>query len=274
MKPYARLAGLRFLALLAFSAAAAPAATYVGAATCGKCHADLYRKWSDSRHNKMIQPANATSVKGDFSRGEIKLRGDNYTLRVHAGVYYITESYLTGKPIERRVDYTLGSRRIQHYLTTIADGRIIVLPPSWDVSRTQWFHNFDIGDPDESGHVEAQLWNKQCFSCHVSQERKNFNPETIEYKTAWIDFGTNCERCHRPGSDHVARYSAAHPEQAAPDGLVVQTRLDPVRNTMVCAQCHSFRDIFVPGYAAGANYYDYFMPILEYDQPLDRDPAY
>jgi predicted CXXCH cytochrome family protein len=43
---------------------------------------------------------------------------------------------------------------------------------------------------------------------------------------------------------------------------------------MVCAQCHSFRDIFVPGYAAGDDYYDYFMPILEYDQPVDKDPAY
>jgi predicted CXXCH cytochrome family protein len=258
-----------------FGAAAAPgAATYVGAAACGKCHADLYRKWSESRHSKMIQPATAASVKGDFSRGQIKLRGDNYTLRVRGGVYYIIESYLTGKPVERRVDYTLGSRRIQHYLTTTSDGRIVVLPPSWDVLRKQWFHNFDIGDPDESGEVEAQVWNKHCFSCHVSQEQKNFNTETIEYKTAWINFGTNCERCHGPGSDHIARYSASHPAAGPSHEIVVQTRLDPARNTMVCAQCHSFRDIFVPGYAAGDDYYDYFMPILEYDQPVDKDPAY
>lgn len=262
-----------------FSAAAAPAAaTYVGAAACGKCHADVFRKWSDSRHGKMIQPATAATVKGDFSRGQIKLRGDNYTLRARAGVYYITESYLTGKPVERRIDYTLGSRRIQHYLTTTTDGRIVVLPPSWDVLRRQWFHNFDIGDPDESGEVEAQVWNKHCFSCHVSQEQKNFNTDTISYKTSWIDFGTNCERCHGPGSEHVARYSAAHPAANPAAGpshdIVVQTRLDPARNTMVCAQCHSFRDIFVPGYGAGDDYYDYFMPILEYDQPIDKDPAY
>jgi len=47
-----------------------------------------------------------------------------------------------------------------------------------------------------------------------------------------------------------------------------------VRNTLVCAQCHSFRDIYAAGYAAGANYYDYFLPILEATQPVDRDPAY
>jgi len=62
----------------------------------------------------MVQPAKTAAVKGDFSRGRITLRGDNYTLRQRDGVYYITESYLTGKPQEHRVDYTLGSRRIQH----------------------------------------------------------------------------------------------------------------------------------------------------------------
>jgi hypothetical protein len=43
---------------------------------------------------------------------------------------------------------------------------------------------------------------------------------------------------------------------------------------MVCAQCHSLRDIYAAGYTAGANYYDFFLPILEFNQPVDRDPAY
>src|ERR1019366_6879175 len=51
-------------------------------------------------------------------------------------------------------------------------------------------------------------------------------------------------------------------------------RLDGARNSMVCAQCHSFRDIYALGYRAGENYYDYFLPILEATQPVDRDPAY
>src|SRR5471032_2504448 len=159
------------------SAHAATGSTFVGAAACAKCHADQQRKWSQSRHSKMVQPATATAVKGDFTRGQVQLRGALYRLRQSDGVYYITETYLTGKPIEHRIDYTLGNRRIQHYLTTLPDGRIFVLPPSWDILRKQWFHNFDIGDPDESGEVEVQLWNKDCYSCHVSQEEKNFDPK-------------------------------------------------------------------------------------------------
>ena len=54
--------------------------------------------------------------------------------------------------------------------------------------------------------------------------------------------------------------------------IVVQTRLDAARNTMVCAQCHSFRDIMVDGFTAGSNYYDYYRPVLEYILPDKQDP--
>jgi predicted CXXCH cytochrome family protein len=50
--------------------------------------------------------------------------------------------------------------------------------------------------------------------------------------------------------------------------------LDAARNTATCAQCHSFRDIYVNGFAAGDDYYDHFLPILEATQPDDHDPAY
>ena len=262
--------------VLALVAAWAPARaqTYPGAAACTRCNESEQRRWSQSRHSKMVQPATSASVKGDFTRGPITLRGDPYRLREKDGVYYIAESYLTGKQQEHRVDYTLGNRRIQHYLTTLPSGRVIVLPPSWDVLRQQWFHNFEIGDPDESGEVLVQVWNKNCFSCHVSQQEKNFDIATGQYHTVWLDFGTNCERCHGPVSEHVAHYSAAAKPAGPPRDIVLQTRLSPARNTGVCAQCHSFRDIQVKGYRAGADDCDFFFPVLEYNQPLDKDPAY
>ena len=241
-------------------------ATYAGMASCAKCHAEIHSQWTHSRHSKMVQPATKESVQGDFKLARVKLRGANFGLRERDGVFYISETYLTGKLQEHKVDYTLGNRRIQHYLTTLADGKVIVLPPSWDITRKGWFHNLDIADPDEVEGVQVQVWNKQCYSCHVSQQEKNFDVEKNVYKTSWLDFGTNCERCHGPGSAHVADPRKEH--------MVVQTKLDATRNTMVCAQCHSFRDTFAKGFAAGDDYYNYFLPILEYNQPRDKDPAY
>jgi predicted CXXCH cytochrome family protein len=222
----------------------------------------------------MVQPASPASVKGDFFAGKVELRGSPYSFRERDGAYYITESYLDGKPREHRVQYTLGNRRIQHYLTTLPDGRVIVLPPSWDVLRKQWFHNLDIDDPEEEPGVQVQVWNKSCYSCHVSQQVKNFDLEKNAYHSEWLNFGTNCERCHGPGSEHVAHYSAMPPPRGAVRDIVLQTRLTPERNTMVCAQCHSFRDIYVNNFAAGDDYYDHFLPVLEYNLPDAEDPAY
>jgi predicted CXXCH cytochrome family protein len=243
------------------------------AARCESCHAGVHRRWSQSRHSKMVQPATKAAVQGDFTRGRIILRGQAFTLAERNGAFYITDSYLTAKPEEHRVDYTLGNRRIQHYLSKLADGRIIVLPPSWDVVRKQWFHNLDIDDPDEAPGVQVQIWNKNCYSCHVSQEDKNFDSRSGTYSTAWVDFGTNCERCHGAGKAHEKRYRGTK-RSAADDDIVLQTRLDAARNTQVCAQCHSLRDIYANGYQAGGNYYDFFLPLLEFSYPPNGDPAY
>jgi predicted CXXCH cytochrome family protein len=248
--------------------------SFAGAAACGKCHATAAHTWSGSRHSKMVQPATTTGVVGDFGRGAVTLRGSVYRFRTQAGAFYITESYLTGKPQEHRVQYTLGNRRIQHYLTTLADGRIIVLPPTWDVLRKNWFHNLDIDDPEEAPGTQVQIWNKSCYSCHVSQEQKNFDPQKIVYKTAWLDFGINCERCHGPGAEHAAFYGKPNHQGKPEHDVVVQTRLSAARNTAVCAQCHSFRDILVDGFAAGDDYYDHFLPMLEFSQAPSEDPAY
>jgi len=258
----------------AVPAFAAGSATYAGAAVCARCHAATHQTWTQSRHSKMVQPATKAAVQGDFTRGQVRLHGALYRLRERNGAFYITESTLTGREQEHRVDYTLGNRRIQHYLTTLPSGRIIVLAPSWDILRKQWFHNTDIADPDETDEALIQIWNKNCYSCHVSQQEKNFDASKNEYKSSWLDFGTNCERCHGPGSEHVAHYSSPNPPKGPANDIVVQTRLGATRNTMVCAQCHSFRDIYVNGFAAGDNYYDHFLPILESTQPHDSDPAY
>jgi hypothetical protein len=249
-------------------------ATYVGAVTCSQCHSAEFQKWSHARHGKMLQPANSSSVEGNFSAGAVTLRGLTYHLHAEGGAYYISESYLSGKEQEHRVDYTLGSRRIQHYLTALPDGRIIVLPPSWDVLRKQWFHNLEIVNPEESDRVLLQVWNRSCYGCHVSREEKGFDPATLSYTTRWTDFGTNCERCHGPGSEHVSRYQHAATTRDADKAIVLQTRLNPLRNTMVCAQCHSLRNVVNDGFTPGNNYYDSFFPILEYSQKVDADPAY
>ena len=162
---------------------AADRAVAVGAAACAACHRDKHEAWTSGRHSRMIQPAKAETALGDFSQSRLTLHGKPYRLRSADGALYITESSLTGKPVEHRVDYTLGNRRIQHYLTTIDRGRIVVLPPTWDVLRREWFDNVDIIRPDEQHANPVQQWNKNCVGCHVSQQDNHYAPATRTYAT-------------------------------------------------------------------------------------------
>lgn len=254
----------------------------------------------------MLQRATADAVKGDFTRSAVTLRGARYGFRVRSGEYFITESDLTGKEQEHRIDYTLGSRRIQHYLTTLPTGAIVALPPTWDVVRREWFPNVDIIRPDEDDRLVMQQWNKSCVGCHVSGQENGYNPVTHGYLTRWTDFGTSCERCHGPGAAHVQQYRGSAfapgatagqpshdvglPSRSALDGtrakagagtqaaIVRPTRLAPQAATAVCAQCHSLRTAINPGYRAGDDYYDYFTPVLEYAPYVrphaSQDPPY
>src|SRR5687767_8576153 len=80
---------------------------HVGAQACASCHKQVHETWTAGRHSKMIQPATAAAVKGDFSRSGATLQGRRYGFRAENGQYFITESELTGKPQEHRVEFTL-----------------------------------------------------------------------------------------------------------------------------------------------------------------------
>ena len=252
-----------------------PQGVFAGSETCTSCHEKAHAKWDQSRHSKMVQPATLESVKGDFSRGTVRLQDGDYELRVEDGKFFITESYFEDRRQEHQIDYTLGNRRIQHYLTTLDDGRIVLLPPSWDVLEGEWFHNLEIAAPDQKeGIIAVQLWNKNCFSCHVSEEVKRFDPVDLSYATEWRDFGTSCERCHGPGGEHASHYAGVDFEKGEPKFIVTFAKLDHERRSMVCAQCHSFRDVMAFGYTAGKDYFDHFLPYLEYGQGPSRDPTW
>jgi len=254
---------------------------YAGAEACAKCHASINHEWEKSHHRRMMQPATTQSVKGDFAQNKVALKGATYLLQFRDNNYYITESDLSGKPWEHRVEYTLGERRFQHYLTTLPDGRVIVVPPTWDITRKKWAFDLDIGNPEEGSGDPIEVWNKTCYSCHVSRGQKNFDVEKLGYHTTWQDFGINCESCHGPGREHIARAAApqvkvmdADRRARIKEAIINPAQLDPANSTMICAQCHSFRDIYADNFKSGANYYDFFMPVMEYRLPASEDPAY
>jgi hypothetical protein len=218
-----------------------------GSEACKDCHAGIFSRWSDSIHGKMIQKATTSTVlaRPTGNPGE---RGSRVW---KDGRFYIMDEY--GK--EHVVDYTLGNRRLQHYLSPEPNGEIRVLTSVWDVRRKEWFHSSEIvpGAPRDF----VQQWNMTCFFCHVTQQEqdvKGFDPETRRYKTRWIESSAACERCHGPRSLHATGavdYGANRP--------VSKSSFDKL---MMCGQCHWPKTTIATGFDTTKNYLDYYVPVL------------
>jgi predicted CXXCH cytochrome family protein len=109
-----------------------------------------------------------------------------------------------------QVVYVLGKgRHEQAYL----DKDYNMLPLFWDVASKSWVKRMPVVNGAD-----------QCITCH-----------TTGYDSAnrkWVESGVGCESCHGPGSEHMAsgdkKTSIVRPET-----------LDPLREAMICGQCHS-----------------------------------
>jgi len=235
------------MAGLSIARQSAPKNEKAGSAACAQCHPGIYARWSDTIHGKMIQKASPTAVRGEAAG----IAGEPGSKFWRDGHFYIVGD--RGKP--HQVDYTLGNRRLQHYLSAEANGEILVLPSVWDVRRKEWFHASDIvpGVPRDF----VQQWNMTCFFCHVTQQEqdvKGYDPESRRYETKWIESSAACERCHGPRSLHASG--------ATDYGAGERTPKPQWERLMMCGQCHWPKVTIATGYDTTKKYLDYYVPVM------------
>ncbi len=182
------------------------AAQYAGSAACQRCHADTYARWSKTRMaNVVLDPRqHPEAIIPDFSKPDPLL---TFTKDDIAFVY--------------------GSKWKQRYFKKVGND-YFPLPAQWDITHKVWRAYFVANGtdwwtpfypPDNMQRPTGPL----CDGCHSV----NYNT-TAKTVTEW---NVGCEKCHGPGSNHVARPSIAN--------IVNPARLDDVRANDTCIQCHS-----------------------------------
>lgn len=154
------------------------------------------------------------------------------------------------------IAFVYGSKWKQRYFRKVGDD-YFPLPAQWDVAHRKWkaYHVPDGADwwtkvypPGNDQRPTGPL----CDGCHSV----NYDIAT-KRPTEW---NVGCERCHGPGSDHVARHGHG--------GIVDPARLDHVGANDVCIQCHSQGQ--PPGGAIGGKYYDWPVGFHVGRGPLSR----
>ena len=249
----------------------------VGAAACASCHRDEHEAWTRGRHSRMIQPARAATALGDFSQTRLTLHGKPYRLRV----------------AERRA---LHHRVVAHRQARRAPRRVHARQPPHSAlpdhhrPRAHRRAAADLGRA-AAGVVRQRRHHPARRAGHAT--RCSSGTRTASAATS-ASRTTTTRRPRRPTHDvggfrHLVRAvswpgqrarrprSRAADAPAATDGDRPSSGprgSTPATSSMVCAQCHSLRDAVAPGFRAGEDYYDYFVPKLEYTPRKEQDPVY
>jgi predicted CXXCH cytochrome family protein len=126
-----------------------------------------------------------------------------------------------------QVAFVYGSRWKQRYFEK-RGANYYPLPAQWDIVHRRWLP-YHVADNTDWWTVHYGKANSDrptgptCDGCHSV----NYNLSTRQV-TEW---NVGCEKCHGPGSEHVAHPTAKN--------IVNPDRLDYVRANDVCMQCHT-----------------------------------
>jgi len=255
-----------------------PSGDYVGSAACQRCHQAEHRQWERSLHIKMTKPVAEAAIVGNFADGtRLSAHGRSYEFGRKDGKPFVKVALGDHQPETFTVDYTLGAKRYQGYLSQLPDGRIYVLPAFWQVESGRWIDWKEITPVPDGAHDLRQIWNANCFNCHATNLVPGYDAASKQYRTTWTEMGIGCEACHGPGREHVALADAWDKDPSTRpsyDTSADNAQLTDILKTLsprsagprrvfdTCAYCHGNKTNFFAGFRAGDRYEDYALPFL------------
>jgi hypothetical protein len=162
---------------------------YRGPESCQECHPGNYQAWSAHPHRWMNQPANPTTIKGDFSdTAAISYRGGRAFFERQGGVCFMRLER-DGRRRVYRITQTIGSRFYQYYVGRQVEGpeppehhfyhKDHVLPFGYWLEPKAWIPIVHVGPelpdanrpdpfaPPESGRHYAE-YAASCNYCHTT----------------------------------------------------------------------------------------------------------
>lgn len=265
-------------------------AGYLESGDCRKCHETNYGTWHATYHRTMTQEAGPESVVGDFEKNNaLTYQGVRALMVRENGRYLIKLTGIDGKTEIFEVQRTVGSRRIQQYLTKSGD-TWVRLPIAWDIRQQRWMHlNGSFFFPDGSRYDQhVAEWNVNCVFCHNVKAQPGLDWTTRTWDTEVVELGIACGACHGPGGEHAERALSpatryrwyANDPHAPSTAIVNPAKLDSDRSAMICGHCHGqripeplhrIRPMMSQGdpYDPGEDLHAFFKPIQREDKVED-----
>jgi predicted CXXCH cytochrome family protein len=172
------------------------------------------------------------------ARFDHKISGKRYeTRRVGEQIQhaeYLDRSGASELAAVHPVKYLVGSGRHTRSYLIEDDGFLVESPITWYASRQAWGMSPGFDHANQPGFErETDLG---CLICHLGQ-MEPVNQSWTRPKL--VELAIGCERCHGPGSQHVAERTANEAGQVNEDASMVHPgRLTREQSESICAECH------------------------------------
>jgi len=262
-----------------------PDSQFLGDETCKTCHADAFKSWEGSHHDKAMETASETSILGDFNNVSFESQGVTSKFFKKGLDYFVNTEGPDGKYYDYKIEYTFGVTPLQQYIVKFPDGHYQCLRTAWDAKENKWFDlypDFKVVHSEWLHWSRGGLnWNTMCADCHSTNVRKNYDQQSHSYDTKYALINVSCEACHGPGKDHVADVSRLGSDYK-PNGRLKMT-LNTSSKDLVdqCARCHMRREQISANFNFEGTMLDHYFPQLITDgiyhpdgQILDEDYVY
>ncbi len=219
-------------------------AHYVGMQTCRGCHESVYQTFIQTGMGQSFGVATKQKSAADFAPAHALVYDS--ALDYYYKPYWANDSlYImefrveNGDTVHKRiqkVDYVVGSGQHTNSHIFNTNGYLYQAPITFYTQKHRW----DLAPGFEKGANTRfqRLIELECMSCH------NGYPDFVsnsENKYNSVKTGIDCERCHGPGSLHVAERQSSTPVDTSkgPDYSIVNPRRLPTElQNNVCQRCH------------------------------------
>ncbi len=219
-------------------------ADYVGDQACHSCHAGQVSSYHQTAHYFTSMAPSQETIHGKFTGGDNILKTANPNLYFQMdvkqtdgkeGLFQTAVAGMAPHTHARseRIGVVVGSgEKGQTYLYW-SDDQLFQLPVSW-WKKIGWVNS--PGYRDGFADFDRAII-PRCLECHATYFQ-SLQPPVNRYSTADVSLGIQCEKCHGPGGEHVAREKSKS-AAAAGTAILNPARFTRERQMDLCAWCHA-----------------------------------